>query len=556
MKQSGPIFIYSKSEPLEIKSGIFEAYIQGTPFLMKNPKGIDNWIEEIIKSYDKNGQTIEIFLAEELRNTCGLFSLILRKENKLILVNDIIRGYPLFYGFHQNKLFITDNLEEFQKEKGKIEIDHDKLEEYVAGGMVYGNRTVFKNVYGLQAGEIITINTDEICSERYFEYKPTEKSDYTETLTEFIKVFDKVLLSVFSRMIKENPNNNNWVVPLSGGHDSRLAINYLHRLGVKNVICFSYGIPNNEQAQISKQVAEALGYEWHFVEYTEKKWQALHDNGLIDKYICLAFNGVSTPHLQDFLAVYELKSKSLINDKDIIIPGHTPIIASETNDTELNIKTKDEAIKGVYSSYFKMCEKKMKKSIINSIEKIYSEADHIPRNFQAFVFWQERQSKFLTNSLKAYELLGLKSQMPFWDKELVDFWLSLPISARKNRKILFEAEKQGILCEPLTSIPFAAENIKTSKHVFKDKLEKLLPASIIAILLHVTGRKVKLNEGLNQIYTLRAKSVKELLDPVKDFPEQILPYFQDYLYRYTYQINDTFLTTLYTVRKWLDINKT
>jgi hypothetical protein len=34
--------------------------------------------------------------------------------------------------------------------------------------------------------------------------------------------------------------------------------------------------------------------------------------GLIDKYSGFSFQGVSIPHLQDFLAVYELKEKKII----------------------------------------------------------------------------------------------------------------------------------------------------------------------------------------------------------------------------------------------------
>ena len=57
------------------------------------------------------------------------------------------------------------------------------------------------------------------------------------------------------------------------------------------------------------------------------------------------------------------------------------------------------------------------------------------------------------------------------------------------------------------------------------------------------------------IYALRANSVKQLLDPVDDFPESTIPYFAAYLDRFTYQINPNVLTTLYTIRKLIDKNK-
>ena len=72
------------------------------------------------------------------------------------------------------------------------------------------------------------------------------------------------------------------------------------------------------------------------------------------------------------------------------------------------------------------------------------------------------------------------------------------------------------------------------------------------LLFSSASKKAKLNEGLNLIYILKAKSVKQLLDPIEDFPQATVPYFKDYLDRRTYQINPITLTTLYTVRKLID----
>jgi asparagine synthase (glutamine-hydrolysing) len=551
MEQVGPIIIYSRSKPIRIRSGQAELLLQGTPTLLNNQIGLDNWINRIIKYLDHTDLRIDISLVRELKIISGCFLLIIKKEHTIVLVSDIIRSYPIFYGFHQNRIFITDTLEEFQNDRGHLTIDYDKLEEFIASGTVYGNRTVYKHVYGLQAAEIVIIRDNDICSKRYFEYKPTENPVQTSTMDELIHGLDKVLLSVFSRMINQGPNVHRWVIPLSGGHDSRIIVNYMYRLGVKNVVCFSYGSPNNEQSNISKQVSDALGYEWHFVEYTEQKWYDLFEKGIFDKCIRYAFNGVSNPHLQDLLAVFELKSHGIIIDTDIIIPGHTPIIASERNDTELDIKSREKAIECVYSDYFVKNKRKFDKKIIKSIEDIYSEADQMPENFQAFIFWQERQSKFLANSVRSYELLGLKSQMPFWDRELVDFWLKLPTSAHKNRNILFKSENQMILHERLIQIPFAGEIRHHQKSVFEMKLKQFLPEIIIVGLLRLTHHKMNLNEGANLFNNRMAKTVKELLNPIHDYPYQIQPYFQKLLHRYIYQVDPAFLMRLYTIRKTL-----
>ena len=102
-------------------------------------------------------------------------------------------------------------------------------------------------------GEIIKIRGNQVCSDRYFKFTPAEIPVKHDNLAEFSKDLDKVLLSVFTRMIEQTPGVNRWIVPLSGGHDSRTIVNYLYKLGVKNVICYSYGTLNNEQSKIHHQ---------------------------------------------------------------------------------------------------------------------------------------------------------------------------------------------------------------------------------------------------------------------------------------------------------------
>jgi asparagine synthase (glutamine-hydrolysing) len=556
VKPTVPIYLYSKFKPFKVQSGIFEVYLQGTPSLMKKTNGTGSWQEEIINLLVRNDFKAELFLAGELKKNSGLFSLIVKANNDFIMASDIIRSFPVFYGFHMGKLFITDQLEEFQKENGNLELDYNKLEEFCTIGLTLGKETVYKNVYGLQAGEIVTIHNNEIRSVRYFEFKPDINPVHYKTLAEFTKVFNSLFLLVFSRAVEQHPNVNRWVVPLSGGHDSRLVVNYLHRLGVKNVICYSYGIAGNRQSLISKQVAQAVGYDWYFVEYTKQKWQALHESGIFGEYVDYSFNGVSTPHFQDFLAVYELKANDIIKDGDVFLPGHTVVTETVFDENTMKIKTVEEALQYAYSkSQILSVLSQLRNSIHLALRDMYFESKTSPENFMAFFDWQERQAKYITNSIKAYEFFGFRSLQPMWDMEIVDFWLKMPARERVGREALFETEKQGGLVKQLAQIPFVNEKKGSIRNWFTARLNKILPTWICVMLLRLTRSKVRLNEGLNLMYAAKAKSVKELLDPIEDFPEQIVPCFRNWIHRFPYQMDYNILTTLYTVRKQLDKKK-
>jgi len=512
------------------------------------------WIKLLIKYLVDSKNSFDSVLASELNRIAGLFSLIIEKDGIYYIVSDIIRSKPVFYGHYRNNVFITDNLGNFQKHNQGIEINNDNLDELTVFGFVFGNGTVYKNIYGLQAGEIVSISGNKIRSKRYFEFKPANRPGKCKNLSKFADDYHKILLSIFSLMIKENPDVNRWIVPLSGGHDSRLTVNYLHLLGIRNVICFSYGIPNNEQSNISKKVAEATGYEWHFVEYTEQKWQALHERGIIDDFISYACNGVSTPLLQDFLAIYELRERKIINRGDIIVKSHGDFIAgSHLNDVEVPCTTEQDALDRVIARHCKISNKSI--APVGRMKEIYKKAKVKPLHFQEYFDWQERQAKFIVNSAKVYEYFDLKCILPYWHRENVNFWLSVSDNQRSDRKIFFEAEKQGILIDALVSLPFAGESIKPSSFSLISMVKNMLPPSLVLIFLHLTGRKVKIAEGMNMMFALKARSIRKLLDPVSDFPYQVLDYFKNILMRYPYQVDPHLLTSLYTIRKLLDKNK-
>mgnify|MGYP001813258104 FL=1 len=103
--------------------------------------------------------------------------------------------------------------------------------------------------------------------------------------------------------------------------------------------------------------------------------------------------------------------------------------------------------------------------------------------------------------------------------------------------------------DQIASIPFGGKKDRSGKNLLTDFLTWILPGSVKTWLLKISGRKLKMNEALNQIYALRAGTVRELLDPVDDFPMQTRSYFDVFLDRYPYQADYHFLTSLYTIRR-------
>lgn len=491
---------------------------------------------------------------KEKPNFSGQFSLVLKTGAEVIIISDIIRTYPVFVSFYKDEIFVTNNI-------NRLPLLHvDEIHShyfFINSFFLPGPANCYNNVYSCQAGEIVTVKEGKINSEPYFQYLPDHSiTEFKEDT--FVTAFNAEISNAISKMVQATPNVCNWIIPLSGGHDSRIIVNELYRQGIENIICFSYGTPGNTQSKISKQVAEALGYSWHFVEYTEEKWKALYDSGMIDEYIRYSFQGVSSPHLQDFLAVHELKERGIINNDDVFVPGHTLDFLSgghyKQDDEQCN-NIEDGILTTVKRHRAPQANKK-------ELFKLYAqELDLIkhypPDSFQEYFNWKERQSKFIVNSCRVYEFFGFDFRLPFWDGDMVEFWLAIPSAQKKGRKLLFDAERKGILVNALINIPYEDEvMLKQKKNLSLKKIVKrIIPESITTNLLRLTRKKIRLAEGLNHIFTKQGNSVRDILAPISDFPTPIQKYLKPYLMRYPYQVEATYLAKWRALRLAIDKEK-
>jgi len=476
-------------------------------------------------------------------------SFVFKSTDVIVLKTDIVRSVPLFYSLNNNQIFISDK----NNPNDKYELNKESIIQMVELGYVLGDQTVYKNVFGAQAAEIIVIKKDSIHKDRFFKYDIAQESENKDTLDVnrcAIKL-DKIFTEIFQEIVESIPKEGRIIVPLSGGHDSRMIVNYLYKIGFKDVLCYSYGIPDNIQSELSRQVANALGYDWHFIEYTEEKWEELHKNGDFDNFIDYSFNGVSNPHFQDFLAVYELKKTGALKPGDVFIPGHGLDILSTI---ENYLQNNEDIISEVVKRFSRSSEisDDMDEVLHNRYASIFENSAVSKNSFIDYLFWQERAAKFTVNSLQVYKFYGYATRLPFWDIRLINFWLGIDLHLKKTQAFLIALEKECLLARQIREIPFAT---RKSSHVKNKKdFKDYVPDFLKILYLRMSKRKQPQSEGLNLIYNKKAKSVSELMGSTDRWPDEIINSIGLDLKRYPFQINHHFLTRLYTVNKLLNTN--
>lgn len=88
-----------------------------------------------------------------------------------------------------------------------------------------------------------------------------------------------------------------------------------------------------------------------------------------------------------------------------------------------------------------------------------------------------------------------------------------------------------------------------------DKIKGMIPKTITQMLLRLSKKTTKSNEGLNLIYAMKASTVKEIIGPLEGFPRQTHTYLEPVIYRLPYQMNYHFLSCLYAIKMQLDKKK-
>lgn len=512
-------------------------------------------LENRIISHPKN--IVEILEGLDLKHSMkligGSFSLIINDIDSTKIITDIIRTYPLFVFSSgiTNEVVVTDDI----RRLGRMSLVEKEISLFLSFKSLMGGSNCYDNVISVEAGETVTITNQKVIKTKYFQFIPDVNARKISP-KDFVERFNSTLEHTFNRILNSVDTVNNWVVPLSGGHDSRILINCFKKANVENVICYSYGSKGNIQSKISKQIADAAGYEWHFIEYTEDKWAELHNNGLMEEYSSFSFQGISTPHLQDLLAVYELKKSGRIIGGDVFVPGHTLDFVSggHLKEIDLKVKNKKNAVDRVLNRHgsSNMVQENARE-IISDLYAIFSGQ---PAEFQEYINWRERQSKFIVNSCRAYEFFDHEFRLPFWDRDFVEFWLGVSRIDRLNRNLFLQSERNGILIDDFAGIPFEDEINNTSKKKnSKISIKSLLPSYLRNFLLRITGHKQQLAEGTNLIFSKKGAKIEDILEPIAEFPEDVRKKINPHLKRYPYQINYHWLSALFAVRNALNAQK-
>mgnify|MGYP005990745141 CR=1 FL=1 len=413
-------------------------------------------IEDIIKiCEDVKKEEVSSFIA----SIDGHFTLIVQKNDFTFIAVDKIRSTPIFFTKFKNDFFIDCDPKNLvnQNQFDKLIDENAKLEIFMSGFTI-GNKTIYKNLITLKAGEIVLFQNNNYERLQYYKYFG---EIVNKNFDKYLEDLSEVTLNIFRKMLKQI-GNRQIIIPLSAGNDSRLIASILKHLGATNVKCYSYGTKGNFEAKIAKIIANKLGYEWKFIPLTHKSEKKFYASDEFKSYLDYSETFCSVPYFQSLSTIKYLKDLKWIENDAIFVNGNTgDFISGGHINPKMNHKKKTESTNSelrkeniltqLIEKHFSLwgCLKSEKN--INQIkDNLWKEIiegcggmldknqDHLLYEYSEFI---DRQSKYVISGQRAYEYYGYNWRLPLWDDEYILFWQRIPLEHKLKQKLYLEMLK-------------------------------------------------------------------------------------------------------------------
>lgn len=254
----------------------------------------------------------------------GRLTAIRISDDEVVLAQDRLRSWPLFWALENRadggrRLIVSDDATAMRGALSAPRLDPRARREFLDAGFVSGTDTLLVGVHQTEQGAIVRIDrtTGRVRAVDYALARFCEESDMVSDPEEFSDLLLAALDAGMGRVLEDlsdRPGSPRLVLPLSGGLDSRLLVAWLTLRGaLDRTVAFTYGRPGTREVEVSRKVAEAVGLEWHAVDYVpaelREAWQTQDAADFLEYSYALG----ALPHVQDWYALRNLQEVLVVH---------------------------------------------------------------------------------------------------------------------------------------------------------------------------------------------------------------------------------------------------
>lgn len=450
-------------------------------------------------------------LLERLRSANGIFSFIIDTPDfKAASIGDA-RIYPVYYKEGTDGLQISND---FRKLLSKNDKSSDfAVRFYKASSYAPAGFTLIEGIRQVKPFHLLVCSNNSTSEHCYKTYLHLKEEEHSLTESHIMEIID----NAFKRAI-DSVKGKQIVIPLSGGYDSRLIACMMRLNGYENVICYTIGTKESRECATAFKVAEQLGYRIYLINPADANAKELFSTSEFRQYSSFVGGLTNFLWLYEFYAIKKLKSLGVLEDDAVFMPGHLGDFLSGSQlhksliSSDSTAGTLSNAI--LFDSFIynhnKATKNYVSKFFSNAIDNGYSEISA----FQWFTL-THRLTHCINNAARAYLFFGYDVRLPFWDRELLDAFLSLPFTDLKNcslyRKTLTDKVFNPLQVNFANDLP-SVETLRLQH--FKNRIKRLIPSSLIVLLPlkhDITGEWLLAKELVKEFPEIKGRSTNELL---------------------------------------------
>ncbi|MBT5398922.1 hypothetical protein HOL24_00105 [bacterium] len=417
-----------------------------------------NDIFDTISSYIVKGVNRNDIL-KWIKNIEGHFSMIVEVDDWVVALVDKICSYPIFTYTRDNDIYISNHAPILKEKCGLEKSDYNSMAilEIAMSGFTIGNKTLYHNLDRLKGGEFLLSCKGSFSKESYYTYSPYGSNFKTkdQLKKQFTDVCMKVLID-----LRNSANGRQIVIPLSAGNDSRLIASGLKKLGVKNVICFSYGRKGNFETPISKLIADKLGYQWIYLSDNMRDKYNFFRSDVYLNYVAEFESYGSIPNVQEVYEISLLKKSAAIDDDAVIVNGNSgDFISGGHVIAMVNAKNTAHSIDDIdwnkfldkhYSLWRDLRVQGNDDCIVSELKNMIPISFVDTANLRGGQYGimenlecVGRQSRLVIGQQRAYDYFGYEWRLPLWSDKMLNFWENVPYKYKVDQSLYIEVLREN-----------------------------------------------------------------------------------------------------------------
>ncbi len=389
----------------------------------------------------------------------GVFAEWLWDGERLTVSNDRYGFYPLYYSYYNNEIRLSPSIGRLIKEGAPAELDYRALSVFIRLGFFIGEDTPFKYIGAVPPDVNFHWEKGNLTVTGRYALKDPVNISEDAGIDQFIDLFRQ-------SMKRRLPSNDNFVVPLSGGRDSRHIILELNYLGYKPKAAVTLR-PNSvffdEDVQPARILSDALGINHILLDPENFKFNNEVRHFQLTHY-CADEHSWFLP-LADYLRETQVETSydGIAGD---VLSGR------QTWKTKVTDLLRNESYPEFCKTLFKSCSKPTddvlklildetfydKVSLDCAVEHLTDEAEkhaHSADPLKSFKFWNRTRREI---SLSPYAInAGVpKVYSPFLDHKLYDFLMVLPEDITREGNFHTKAIERAY--PKYSAIPYTQDN--------------------------------------------------------------------------------------------------